>query len=114
MTDASDVPSGGSRTFANALIVTWTPSANSVELDVTICGSGVLLCNMTFTPYDSSQSFTFATSSEKGCGSFEADFSADGKSGTLNSRRFRWVANGQRGHFVGTIGTWPSSSSPAS
>jgi hypothetical protein len=94
-----------SRTFANQILVSWTPNFNQ-ELAVDIKVGGQLYKALNFDG-TSSQDFSVQSPPNTIAGKFIATFYADGKSGQLDSDTFTWDLAGQKSFFNGgTIGLW--------
>jgi hypothetical protein len=74
----------GSRTFANAFVVKWTPADQLLKMEIT--GGGSLLTINNFTPDNATQP-------------------VDG-SGTLIALELKMVANSVPSVFKGAIGVW--------
>ena len=96
----------GSRTFANAFLIKWTPSETQSQLKVEITAGGSLLTINTFTPDNATQPVEGSNNTYSVQGTVVAMFNFDGMSGSLISIQLNMVANGNTTPFTGTIGVW--------
>jgi len=94
----------GSRTFANAFVVKWTPTDQVLKVEIT--GGGSLLTVNTFTPDNGTQPVDGSSGTYSVSGTLVALYDASGSSGTLLSLELTMTANNVPSSFKGAIGTW--------
>jgi len=98
---------GGSRTFAQSFTVTWTPSATSAQLTVTITAGGALLTSNTFTPDDATQSVNGSNGTFSVDGTLIAAFNSGGQTGTLLAQPLNFTSpSSGKQTFSGAVGLW--------
>jgi hypothetical protein len=104
-TDAVTV--GGSRTFAENVVVKWTPSTTETALAVEITVNTALVWQHTFTPEFTSHEVSGSGEnwSLEG-GTFTVTFSGGGKDGQLNAHEWKFAIEGNKHQFTGLIGVW--------
>lgn len=100
----------GSTVYGN-VEVKWTASTSESSLSVTINSGGTIIGSMKFTPTTLNQKLTYQNPPQSASGNFSAEFSADGKSGTLSCNDFKWqLTSGDGGPVSGIVGIWDQSS----
>ncbi|MCA1568624.1 MAG: hypothetical protein LC803_23860 [Acidobacteria bacterium] len=98
---------GGSRTFAGAFTVTWTPSATTAQLTVTITAGGALLTSTVFIPDNATQAVSGSNGTFSVDGVLIAVFNSGGMTGTLLAQpmNFNSPTTGKQ-TFSGAVGLW--------
>jgi len=96
----------GSRTFDNAIVITWIPSTTEVSVVVTMSIYGAQAGQWYFDSNDTVQEFSITGDTYATSGAFVVQFGAQGNTGQLSAKGWTWTIGDTPHKYEGWIGGW--------